>query len=65
MTNIVLRKANKFIDVFFGQSGWNETQWTRFATTSKDGIFALKRVKGAHVDNKTYAYVKQQAEVLV
>jgi hypothetical protein len=64
MTNIVLRKANKYIDVFFGQYGWQENQWTRFVTAQQDGIFALKRVKGAHVDNKTYAQVKQMAQDL-
>ena len=64
MTNIVLRKANKYIDVFFGQDGWRENQWTRFVTAQHDGIFALKRIKGAHVDNNTYAHVKQLAQDL-
>ena len=64
MTNIVLRKANKYIDVFFGQDGWRENQWTRFVTAQHDGIFALKRIKGAHVDNNTYAYVKKLAQDL-
>lgn len=65
MTHIVLRKANKYLDVFFGQEGWNETQWSRFITTQRDGIVALKRIKGAHVDNKTYNYVKQKAQELL
>jgi hypothetical protein len=64
MTHIVLRKANKYIDVFFGQQGWNERQWSRFVTTNKDGMFALKHIKGAHVDNQTYSYVKQKAQEL-
>ena len=64
MNHIVLRKANKYIDVFFGTEGWKENQWTRFVTAQHDGIFTLKRIKGAHVDNKTYSIVKQKAQEL-
>ena len=65
MTNIVLRKANKFVDVFFGNQGWHEREWSRFVTSTTDNIVALKRIKGAHVDSATYAYVKRMVQDLV
>lgn len=61
MQHVVIRNAGKFVDVFHGQQGWEESNWTRFLPVkSHEGHTFLKFIKGASVEPLTFAYLKEK-----
>ena len=61
MEHVVLRNAGKFVDVFHGQEGWEESNWTRFLPVKgNDGSTFLKFIKGASVEATTFNWLKDK-----
>ena len=57
MTNrIVIRKQNHVIDVFHGEEGFKEHNWTRFLLKNK----FLKYIKGAQMSPQDFNQVKKE-----
>lgn len=54
---IVIRKANKIIDVFHGEQGWEKHEHTRLMLTSNN---FLKFVSGAKLSSQDFYEVKKQ-----
>lgn len=53
---VIIRKANHVIDVFFGEEGFNQKEWTRFLLV---GNF-LKFIKGAKLSHQDFNVVKKE-----
>ena len=61
MQHVVIRNAGKFVDVFHGQNGWEESGWTRFLPVKgNDGSTFLKFIKGASVEATTFNWLKDK-----
>jgi hypothetical protein len=57
MTNrVVIRKHHRIIDVFHGEEGWEENNWTRFLLVGN----YLKFIKGAQMSPKDFNSVKKE-----
>ena len=57
MTNhIIVRKQNHIIDVFHGEEGFEEHNWTRFLLKNK----FLKYIKGAQMSPQDFNQVKKE-----
>lgn len=60
MTNkLVIRKANRIIDVFSGEQGFVEQDWTRFLLVGK----FLKFIKGAQLSPTDFNLVKKELQL--
>ena len=56
MTNrIVIKKANRIIDVFFGEEGFGQQEWVRFLLIGN----YLKFVTGAQLNPQDFSEVKK------
>lgn len=61
MQHVAIRYAGKFVDVFHGQSGWEQSDWTRFLPVKgNDGSTFLKFIKGASVEAVTFNWLKDK-----
>lgn len=56
---LVIKKANKVIDVFSGEQGFAEQEWTRFLLVGK----YLKFIKGAQLSPHDFNEVKAQLQL--
>ena len=57
MTNrIVIRKQNRIIDVFHGEEGFEEHNWTRFLLKNR----FLKYIKGVQMSPQDFNQVKKE-----
>ena len=48
---IVIRKAGKIVDVFFGEEGWEKEEWARFIMMPDK---YLKFLRGATLSTEDY-----------
>lgn len=53
---LIVKKHNRFIDVFSGEEGFEEQDWTRFLLV---GTF-LKFIKGAQLSAHDFNQVKKE-----
>ncbi len=53
---IVIKKANHIIDVFHGEEGFEEQNWTRFLLKNK----FLKYIKGAQLSAQDFFLIKKE-----
>ena len=57
---IQIKRANKVVDVFFGEEGWEPQEHTRLLmVNTKNGVF-LKYLSGAQLSNNDFNSVKEK-----
>lgn len=57
---IVIKQANRIVDVFFGEEGFEPEHWTRFIMV---GHSFLKYVAGANMPTTDFNFVRKQLGV--
>ena len=57
---IKIKRANKVVDVFFGEKGWKPQEHTRLLmVNTKNGVF-LKYLSGAQLSTSDFNSVKEK-----
>lgn len=58
--HIKIKRANKIVDVFFGEEGWEPQEHTRLLlVNTKNGVF-LKYLSGAQLSNSDFNSIKEK-----
>ena len=57
---IIIRKANSVVDIFFGESGWDQKHWTRMSIVKTAKGPFLKYLKGAQINQHDILEVHKQ-----
>ena len=56
---LVVKKANRIIDVFFGETGWTKDEWARFAVIPGGYI---KHLGGATLSTQDFQEIRNYAK---
>ena len=52
--------SGRVADVFSGQEGWGQEQWTRFIVIGYGRSRTIKFLKGIQLDKPTFLFVQQK-----